>query len=117
MAFSPKTSSLLLGFVIAVCIQLYEAQFVPGTRCSCEQTVNYTRGPFSDFRVIENAQGCDKVEVIVTKKHPDNSTEDVCLNPTARLGKAFLICWRKINRDNGQKVICVKRSNKNGEKR
>ncbi|KAM4611964.1 interleukin-8-like [Polymixia lowei] len=111
MAFSTMTRALLLLVVVAVCIQLREAQFIPGARCVCQTTVKYVPGPISDFRVIESGPSCDTTQVIVTLTRSDVS-RDVCLSPEGKLARAFVMCWNKINRDESQKMTCLNRRKK-----
>ncbi|XP_040001119.1 chemokine (C-X-C motif) ligand 18b [Xiphias gladius] len=111
MALSQTSCALLLVVVAAVCIQLYQAHDFPG-RCSCPITIKFIKGNMSDFQVLERRPGCDKTELIVTMNGPDNSNEKICINTERKLGKAFLRCWERINKDESRKMECIDRKRK-----
>ncbi|XP_046900029.1 C-X-C motif chemokine 11-1-like [Hypomesus transpacificus] len=108
MTFSPKACGLLLVVLAAVCIQLYDAQFVPA-RCNCQGTIKFTAEIISDFQVFEKSPNCDHTEIIITLQE-DNVKR--CLNLQGKLAKAFLHCWNRINKDESQKMTCLNRRNK-----
>ncbi|KAM7393568.1 hypothetical protein PAMP_020428 [Pampus punctatissimus] len=105
-----KSYTVLLVVAAAFCMELHQAQDVLG-RCSCPVSVLFVRNR-SDFQVIEKQPGCDKIEIIITETLPDNSTRKVCLKPEGMLGKAFLQCWEKINKDESRKMECMKKGKK-----
>uniref|UniRef100_A0A3Q1FFK8 Chemokine interleukin-8-like domain-containing protein n=1 Tax=Acanthochromis polyacanthus TaxID=80966 RepID=A0A3Q1FFK8_9TELE len=106
MALSQRNCVVLLVFVAAVCMELYQAQIVLG-RCSCPVTIKFIKGNFSDFQVLERRPGCDKTELV-----SENSTERICLNTMGNLAKAFLKCWERINKDESRKMECIERKRK-----
>uniref|UniRef100_A0AAT9KF14 C-X-C motif chemokine 11 n=1 Tax=Amphiprion clarkii TaxID=80970 RepID=A0AAT9KF14_AMPCL len=111
MALSQRSCVLLLVFVAAVCIELYQAQNVLG-RCSCPSTIKFIRGNMSDFQVLERRPGCDKTELVITLIRSENSTEKICMNTDGRMAKAFLKCWERINKDESRKMECIDRKRK-----
>ncbi|XP_010871323.1 C-X-C motif chemokine 11 isoform X1 [Esox lucius] len=108
MAFVPTVSSLLVVFLLGVCIQLdgVAAQYVPGARCICPGTIMHTSETIVDFEIIEKTFYCDKIEVIVTLEE-DGAKR--CLNPEGQKGRFFIQCWNKINKDGKQKKRCLKK--------
>ncbi|KAM3623954.1 uncharacterized protein V6R79_017353 [Siganus canaliculatus] len=92
MASTQNRCILLLAVLAAVCIQLSQAQIVPG-RCSCYHTIKFIAGHISDFHVLEKRPGCDKTELIVALNNPDKTTEKYCMNTEGKMAKAFLRCW------------------------
>ncbi|CAL8331012.1 unnamed protein product [Merluccius merluccius] len=72
----------------------------------------YTRKNITDFQVFESGPSCPDTVVIVTTENPDNTREDLCLNPQGKLSKAFIICWKNINRNATMKVTCLNKRKK-----
>ncbi|KAK6300544.1 hypothetical protein J4Q44_G00286420 [Coregonus suidteri] len=106
MAFAPKACSLFLVVLLGVCIQLYGAQYVPGARCKCPGTIMNTPETIVDFEIIEKTHYCDTTEIIVTLAE-DGARR--CLNPVGRKAMLFVKCWNIINKDDKQKLRCLKR--------
>uniref|UniRef100_A0A1A8S7R1 Chemokine interleukin-8-like domain-containing protein n=1 Tax=Nothobranchius rachovii TaxID=451742 RepID=A0A1A8S7R1_9TELE len=109
MAFSQRNVALLLVVVAAVCIELHQGHIIVG-RCKCPQVQNVPRINVSDFEVTEKSPACDKIEVILTSVKPDNSTEQICVDPSARIALAFQRCWNSINKDKSRKMECIEKS-------
>ncbi|CAN9510021.1 unnamed protein product [Ophioblennius macclurei] len=111
MALSQRNCALLLLALAAVCVELYQAQHLPG-RCSCPTSIKFIRGNMSDFQILERRPGCEKTELIVTMSKAHNATEKVCINTEGKMAKAFLRCWEKINKDESRKTECLDRKRK-----
>uniref|UniRef100_A0A3B4YXT3 C-X-C motif chemokine 11-like n=1 Tax=Stegastes partitus TaxID=144197 RepID=A0A3B4YXT3_9TELE len=107
MALSQRNGALLLVFVAAVCVELYQAQNVLG-RCSCLSTIKFIKGNISDFQVLEVRPGCDRIELITS----ENSTEKFCMNTEGKMAKAYLKCWERKNKDESRKMECIDRKKK-----
>uniref|UniRef100_A0A1A8GAH8 Chemokine interleukin-8-like domain-containing protein n=1 Tax=Nothobranchius korthausae TaxID=1143690 RepID=A0A1A8GAH8_9TELE len=108
MAFFQRNVALLLVVVAAVCIELHQGQYVPG-RCKCPQVQRVYRINVSDFEVIEKSPTCDKTQVILTSVKPDNSTEQICVDPLAKIAQGFLRCWNRIQKDTSRRMECIER--------
>uniref|UniRef100_A0A1A7WUW9 Chemokine interleukin-8-like domain-containing protein n=1 Tax=Iconisemion striatum TaxID=60296 RepID=A0A1A7WUW9_9TELE len=111
MAFSQRNVALLLVFVAAVCVELYQGQYVVG-RCKCPEVQRVSRINVSDFEVIEKTPTCDKIQVILTSVKPDNTTEQICVDPLAMIARGFLRCWQRINKDTSRRMECIERRRK-----
>ncbi|KAF3687126.1 C-X-C motif chemokine 9 Small-inducible cytokine B9 Precursor [Channa argus] len=107
---SQKGSTLLLIVVAAVSIQFYQAHDIG--RCNCLSTQKFIKGNISDFEVREKSPACDNIELIVTLKNADNSTDKICMNTGGQRAKAYLKCWERINKDESRKMECIDRKKK-----
>ncbi|XP_051741637.1 cytolytic toxin-alpha-like isoform X1 [Ctenopharyngodon idella] len=69
-------------------------------RCWCVETKKYVRKEtIEEFSIFSIRPRCDKVEIILTLK-PVNNTSEVmqrCLNPNSAQGKNLQICWKSRN--------------------
>ncbi|XP_051741722.1 cytolytic toxin-alpha-like isoform X2 [Ctenopharyngodon idella] len=67
-------------------------------RCWCVETKKYVRKEtIEEFSIFSIRPRCDKVEIILTLK-PVNNTSEVmqrCLNPNSAQGKNLQICWKR----------------------
>ncbi|XP_041641671.1 chemokine (C-X-C motif) ligand 18b [Cheilinus undulatus] len=105
---SGKSCALLLAFVAAVYIQLYQAHDIPD-RCYCHEFITFIKANISDFQVHEQRSGCDRTELILTLHTAGNTTEEICMNTEKKMAKAFLKCWERINKDESRKRECTDR--------
>uniref|UniRef100_A0A1A8BBS9 Chemokine interleukin-8-like domain-containing protein n=2 Tax=Nothobranchius kadleci TaxID=1051664 RepID=A0A1A8BBS9_NOTKA len=111
MAFFQRNVALLLVVVAAVCIQLHQGMYVVG-RCKCPKVQKVPRINVSDFEVIEKSPSCDNTEVILTSVKPDNSTEQICVDPSTKVAQGFQKCWDRIQKDASRKMECIERKRK-----
>ncbi|KAF4118417.1 chemokine (C-X-C motif) ligand 18b [Onychostoma macrolepis] len=102
MAFLPR--SLLLLLLAVVCIQLSGVLADGPDRCWCLKHLNkrLPREEIEEFSIFPRRSKCDKVEIILTLKPVNKSTEVVqrCLNPETKQGINLQACWNKKNTSN-----------------
>ncbi|KAM9857515.1 uncharacterized protein ACBR49_001134 [Aulostomus maculatus] len=115
MALTQRSCHVLLVVMAALCMDLYQAQNFPA-RCICPTTIKFVKGNISDFQVLENRPGCDQTELIVTMSNPDNPPEKICINTEGKMGKAYLRCWERINKDESRRMECINRKRKTESK-
>ncbi|KAM4594083.1 chemokine (C-X-C motif) ligand 18b [Fundulus diaphanus] len=110
MGLSQRNCALLLVFVAAVCIEFYQAQHVVG-RCKCPSFSRPKKINITGFQVIEKWAGCDRIELILTRINPDNTTVELCMHPRGKIGVNILNCWERINKEGSRKMECIDRFN------
>ncbi|XP_010868495.1 eotaxin [Esox lucius] len=94
-------------YCVLLSVQVSEGQFVPG-RCECYNTNKRVTGQLSDLRVIPQSHTCTTDQIIVVMK----TNKSVCVDPTGKLGKQLLRCWRNA-KDKGVDVKrCLNRKKK-----
>ncbi|XP_043102154.1 C-X-C motif chemokine 10-like [Puntigrus tetrazona] len=103
MAFLPR--AVLLLMLGAVCIQLNAVVDADGPdRCWCLKSLNkrVPREEIEEFSIFPRRSKCNKVEIILTLKPVNNSTEVVkrCLSPETKQGINLQTCWNKKNVNN-----------------
>ncbi|KAJ8014037.1 hypothetical protein DPEC_G00036090 [Dallia pectoralis] len=98
-------SVFLLASISLYCLLLSaevgHGQYVPG-RCECYETMKRVKGKLSDLKVIPKSHTCNTDQIIVMVK-----TQQVCVDPTGRLGKQLLRCWQKVKARNGNMKRCL----------
>uniref|UniRef100_A0A8C1VIB9 Chemokine interleukin-8-like domain-containing protein n=1 Tax=Cyprinus carpio TaxID=7962 RepID=A0A8C1VIB9_CYPCA len=108
MAFLPR--ALLLLLLAVVCIQLSgvlaEEQVLADRRdrCWCLKSLKkrVPREEIEEFSIFPRRSKCDTVEIILTLKPVNNSTEVVqrCLSPETKQGINLQTCWNNKNTNN-----------------
>ncbi|KAI1886819.1 hypothetical protein AGOR_G00199730 [Albula goreensis] len=108
MEWTLKTLGFLLA--VALCLQLFHAQvgesvYVP-VRCLCPKTnALVPEGFITTFSITEKGPHCKYDEIILTLKNK----AEVCLSSEERQGKNLLSCWKRINKDESKKMLCLRR--------
>ncbi|XP_073699015.1 chemokine (C-X-C motif) ligand 18b [Garra rufa] len=102
MAFLPR--ALLLSLMAVVCIELSGVLADGPDRCWCLNTLKkrVLREEIEEFSIFPRRSKCDKVEIILTLKPANNTTEVVqrCLSPETKQGMNLQICWNRKNVNN-----------------
>ncbi|XP_016110533.1 C-X-C motif chemokine 11-like [Sinocyclocheilus grahami] len=102
MAFLPRAHLLLL--LAVVCIQLSGVLADGPDRCWCLNSLKkrVPREEIEEFSIFPRRSKCDNVEIILTLKPVNNSTEVVqrCLSPETKQGINLQACWNKKNTNN-----------------
>ncbi|KAF6719768.1 hypothetical protein FQA47_000504 [Oryzias melastigma] len=108
MGLAKKDGALLLAVVAAVCIQLYQAQYVVG-RCRCYNLIRLkdVKGNITGFEVKEKSAACNKMEFIVTVMEPNSTAVERCVKPLGPKAKLILNCWDRINKNESRKMECI----------
>ncbi|XP_067092846.1 interleukin-8-like [Osmerus mordax] len=102
--------SLLVRFAalslccLLVTVEDAESTFVPG-RCNCPKTQMTVRRPMTHLAVTLSSPTCDNDEIIVVLRNK----AQVCVNPTGRLGKRLIRCWKRVTKRGLDKTRCLKR--------
>ncbi|XP_059410590.1 C-X-C motif chemokine 11-like [Carassius carassius] len=102
MAFLSRAILLLLPAV--VCIQLSGASGDGIDRCWCLNSLKRAvpKEEIEEFSIFPRRSNCDKVEIILTLKPVNNSTEVIqrCLSPETKQGINLQTCWKNKNINN-----------------
>uniref|UniRef100_A0A8C1L3B4 Chemokine interleukin-8-like domain-containing protein n=1 Tax=Cyprinus carpio TaxID=7962 RepID=A0A8C1L3B4_CYPCA len=102
MAFLPRALPLLL--LAVVCIQLSGVLADGRDRCWCLKSLKkrVPREEIEEFSIFPRRSKCDTVEIILTLKPVNKSTEVVqrCLSPETKQGINLQTCWNNKNTNN-----------------
>ncbi|KAK7161346.1 hypothetical protein R3I94_004126 [Phoxinus phoxinus] len=102
MAFLPKVLPLLL--LAVVCIQLSGVLADVPDRCWCLEHLKkgLRKDTIEEFSIFPIRPNCNKVEIILTLKHGNNSSKGIerCLDPNTLQGKNLQSCWKSKNTNN-----------------
>ncbi|KAK7165871.1 hypothetical protein R3I93_005834 [Phoxinus phoxinus] len=102
MAFLPKVLPLLL--LAVVCIQLSGVLADVPDRCWCLENLKkgLRKDTIEEFSIFPIRPNCNKVEIILTLKHGNNSSKGIerCLDPNTLQGKNLQSCWKSKNTNN-----------------
>ncbi|TRY56163.1 hypothetical protein DNTS_002521 [Danionella cerebrum] len=95
-------SKALLLLVLAVfCVHLGTVFANIPDRCWCEEATLISRArkeSVEEFAVFPNRTKCKTVEIILTLKTKNNSTNNkLCLNPEKNQGQNLQNCWKRLN--------------------
>uniref|UniRef100_A0A8C1KZ54 Chemokine interleukin-8-like domain-containing protein n=1 Tax=Cyprinus carpio TaxID=7962 RepID=A0A8C1KZ54_CYPCA len=104
MAFLPRALPLLL--LAVVCIQLSGVLADGRDRCWCLKSLKkrVPREEIEEFSIFPRRSKCDTVEIILTLKPVNKSTEVVqrCLSPETKQGINLQTCWNNKDAPDGQ---------------
>ncbi|XP_042617582.1 chemokine (C-X-C motif) ligand 18b isoform X1 [Cyprinus carpio] len=102
MAFLPRALPLLL--LAVVCIQLSGVLADGRDRCWCLKSLKkrVPREEIEEFSIFPRRSKCDTVEIILTLKPVNKSTEVLqrCLSPETKQGNNLQTCWNNKNTNN-----------------
>ncbi|CAL8366432.1 C-X-C motif chemokine 9 [Gadus morhua] len=86
-----------------------ESTYIPG-RCVCPVTRNRVQGILKDLKITPKNPSCDRVTVIVVLKNG----REVCVNPSAPLGRHLTHCWKRSTKLNRNVRNCLRRKRRRG---